>query len=882
MASGSSIPQSFEQVIDDELRALRGPSGTRDPAAPPLSALCISGGGIRSATFGLGALQGLAEQGVLGEFDYLSTVSGGGYIGSWLTCWKHRAGGIDKLREQLCSTTPVPPGRIDPIGHLRDYNNYLSPRTGAFSADTWTLAATYVRNMALNWLVIVPLLIVLLLAPRLILAFGLLGDKSGLDVTSQFGIRVKYSIIMLSGLFLAMAIINTMRYLPGVGRKDHSEGDFLKYCLAPMVFAALGFMTFDAWFDPSGGDGASQLSYLWTTFWITGSCAAAWIAYLLFFVRGVKARLKLLAGPLSLAIALLGIGTSTGAWLLVTQVYILPSWPVYITVGPPLMLVAFMSAAGIFIGLTSRYLGDEDREWLARAAAWMSLGVTAWLLLCGLVLLIPAWLFHVAGPWLQSSIAAAGGFAGWLCSAAGYASRSLPSGDGTGGKPAKKSPLQELVAKAAAPVFVIVFFVALAVLTNWLLSVKGLTPGDWRMLTDDCFHDSTHACFVDNARASTIVGMCAVFMLIGWLSARFININKFSLHAMYRARLIRAYLGASNDRKKANRFIGFDNSDNVTMSSLDPTLKPFHVVNITLNLVGGKKLAWQERKAESFTVSGLHAGSARLGYRSAVGYGGRGGISMGTAVTISGAAASPSMGYHSSGVIGFIMTLFNARLGAWLGNPGEAGEKTWHDDGPKSAIRSLVKEAFGKTDDQSSYVYLSDGGHFENLGLYEMVARRCRRIVVLDSGCDPDFAYEDLGNALRKIRIDLGVQIDFDPAYSQQMRGETKTRRCALAKIRYSGLEEGGADGDLIYIKPVMLGNESPDLATYKASHPDFPHQSTSDQWYDESQTESYRMLGLSTVREICTGWDRANGLRGMIDHVRDVYLPGRALRASA
>ena len=862
-----AVPKRFEEVAEDELSVLRGPQATRDATAP-LSALCISGGGIRSATFGLRVVQALAAAGVLSEFDYLSTVSGGGYIGSWLTAWKEREGGLDKIREQLCCANPMPDGTIDPIGHLREYNNYLSPRTGAFSADAWTLGATVVRNMALNWLVIVPLLMVALIAPRLVLALGLLNDtlrtSTGTDLAARFGEYPRLGVAILSGLLLAMAIVNTMRYLPGVGRKDHSERDFLNYCLLPLVLGSMSFMTYDAWFDPSSADGGPPFPFWQMLAWVIGWCAAAWFGYLLLFVNGVKARLRLLAGPLSLGIALLGLGIATGIWVLVTTVYQLPLWSVYITVGPPLLLVAFMAAAGIFIGFTSRYLVDEDREWLARGSAWISLFVTGWLFICGLVLIVPNWIFSL-GIWFRADIAAAGGIAGWLCSAAGYASKSIPSGGPDTDK--KKSPVRELIAKAAAPVFVVVFLVALAVLTNWLLSAFGLASGDW----------TKHEDFLDGTSPLSIVELGAGFMALGWLAARFININKFSLHAMYHARLIRAYLGASNDRKRANRFIGFDDTDNLVMGKLNPRLKPFHIVNITLNLVGGKKLAWQERKAESFTVSPLHAGSARVGYRPALQYGGREGISLGTAITISGAAASPSMGYHSSGVIGFIMTLFNARLGAWLGNPGVAGAKTWRHEGPKSAVSSLVKEAFGRTDDESSYVYLSDGGHFENLGLYEMVARGCRQIVLLDSGCDVNFIYEDLGNALRKIRIDLGIQIDFEPHFQSLV--DTK-RRCGLAKIRYAAAGKG-LDGDLVYIKPLILGTEPPDVATYHASHGDFPHQSTSDQWYDESQTESYRMLGLSTVQEICEGWPGTNGLSGFIDHIRNTYLsPGRALRA--
>ena len=149
------------------------------------------------------------------------------------------------------------------------------------------------------------------------------------------------------------------------------------------------------------------------------------------------------------------------------------------------------------------------------------------------------------------------------------------------------------------------------------------------------------------------------------------------------------------------------------MHELDVRLKPLHVVNLTLNLVAANRLAWQQRKAQPFTVTPLHCGNFELGYRRSSHYGGPNGISLGTAAAISGAAASPNMGYRSSPAAGFIMTLLNARLGAWLGNPGPAGARTWKHAGPRSAIRSLVNEAFGLTSNQNEYVYLSDGGHFE-------------------------------------------------------------------------------------------------------------------------------------------------------------------------
>jgi hypothetical protein len=188
-------PSCLSQVLAEEYQTLRSGSSyaPSDPTASepallaelfhkvhrqprPFSALCISGGGIRSATFALGALQSMADHGFLTEFDYLSTVSGGGYVGSWLTAWIQRAGGLEQVAPKLKRNAPKPlPSEPDPIQHLRDYNNYLTPKLGLFSADTWTIVATVIRNMILNWLVLVPLLLFGLAIPRLmasLLTFG--------------------------------------------------------------------------------------------------------------------------------------------------------------------------------------------------------------------------------------------------------------------------------------------------------------------------------------------------------------------------------------------------------------------------------------------------------------------------------------------------------------------------------------------------------------------------------------------------------------------------------------------------------------------------------------------------------------------------------------
>jgi hypothetical protein len=479
--------------------------------------------------------------------------------------------------------------------------------------------------------------------------------------------------------------------------------------------------------------------------------------------------------------------------------------------------------------------------------------------------LVPGWAFEWA-LWAKGALTAVGGISGWLATRGSAA----PSGSA---KPALPATVWRYAVKAAPLVFIVTLLIGLSALTNFLLyksgvvfvgsDDKGWQPVDWW----------DHDMLLEHTPWFWVIAAGVLLYAISWMMARYININKFSLHGMYRNRLIRAYLGASNPKRNASRFTGFSESDNLRMHALRTGYKPFHVVNLSLNLVSGERLAWQQRKAQEFSVTPLYCGNFELGYRDSEFYGGPGGISLGTAVTISGAAASPSMGYHSSAVLGLIMTLLNARLGAWLGNPGIAGNPTWKQAGPRTAIGSLVKEAFGLTNNTNEYVYLSDGGHFENLALYTMVLRRCRHIVVLDSSCDAAYTYEDLGNALRKIRIDLKIPIDFEHDDTRPLRN--KVRRCAIARIRYSEVDGACQDGVLIYVKPMLLGSESPDVASFAAAFAEFPHQSTADQFFNESQTESYRMLGMHSIEEICRGWD-GKSWDSFAAHVTGVYLQSR------
>jgi len=885
-------PQSFEEVLASEYAAVRPGAPASDRAmraltdrihhdANPLTALCISGGGIRSATFALGAIQGFAERGLLRHVDYLSTVSGGGYVGGWLTAWVQRAnGGIEEVMGRLRRDAPPPaPGEPDPIQHLRDYNSYLSPRLGAASTDTWTLVAIVLRNILLNWLVLVPLLMAVLMIPRLYVSALSFPELFFLTFPPQYGAPVLDAVsksVFVDGVtpvltlaLFAIALFNILRFLPGIGARTHSRYDYVVQVLVPLVGAVFTFLAFDS------------LYFLGTRFverdrlgevvlWTALPSVVAFAAYLLVHRGSFRHKLRVLFGPLTLGVLTMAVGTGAASW--VTTNFVLPtlSWAEYVTVGPPLILLGFILGTVLFVGVTSTFLNGEDREWMSRAVAGVLLFAVAWALVCALVLLLPAVLlsWRIWGPGV---IAAGGAIAAWLSTS----QRGSPADSAaSAAKPGLGSRVLSALIGFAPAIFVAFLIAALSMLTDLLLhAVRRPLPPVWTK----AWHWFDGSPMVTQSQP-VVLGLVTVgFAAVSWVMARYVNINTFSLHDMYRDRIVRAYLGASNATRKENPFTGFSDSDDVRMAAIDTARRPFHVVNLTLNLTAGERLAWQQRKAASFTVSPLHSGSADLGYRSSAGYGG--GITLGTAVAISGAAASPAMGYHSSPIVGFIMTLFNARLGAWLGNPGARGRRTWKQPGPLSAARSLTKEALGQASAQSEYVYLSDGGHFENLALYEMVRRRCRTIVLLDGGCDPHFHYDDLGNALRKIRIDLRIPIEFSDDQLRALRDHA--RRYAVGKVKYSVVDGTGvADGTILYVKPMLLGSESPDVASYAASHPEFPHEPTADQWFNESQTESYRALGLRTVDDLYRGLaGDIESPAALIAHLEDSAAPAASPR---
>ena len=846
-------------------RALRQvlPYNATDTDEGQLIGLAFSGGGIRSATLNLGILQALAELKLSRYFDYLSTVSGGGYIGSWLHAWNSRVKDPEQVREALSPAESPDPESVatHPIKWLRQYSNYLAPRSGLFTADAWSIAAIWARNTLLNMIIIVLALAGLLMVPR--------GTMSVFDVVYR---RSPWS---WAGLLpLAAAVFIIQQNLHSFGN-EHARRDRFRFQqkgihLLVVLPVFLSSMLVAAWlFEVRSGRGLYLVGFRVAFAFLLLLCfLSIFGGYREHFFDFSSAPPGKNWGRTQFLLAVLifnSISAALGGLVLIAVGRFFSLWtgdgaPWHELVWGPLAVCAAYSLVVILhLGLFGRNLPDDRREWWSRAGAVLSLWLAGWAIIAGTAVYGP-WvvtkltnyqlLDRQVGPLLTTLLGS-----GWLAST--IAGVLKGRSDKTGGNGTNAG--SELVARVAPLVFVaglllLISFVvqmgAIALFGFGFAGMNRMETGHYAFLS-----------LLPPVDAWLAFVVCLVLALV--LSSR-VDINQFSMHNFYQNRLVRCYLGASHRRRQPNRFTGFDPQDDFTVADLAPPkyAGPYPIFNAALNLASGEELAWQERKAEAFSVTPLFSGFAatpteELGrpkakpgvtlhaYRPTSRYAvPKGGLSVGTAVAISGAAVSPNWGFHTAPATAFLLTVFNVRLGAWIGNPRH--RKCWTRSGPFLGLGYLLVELIGAANNKSSYVYLSDGGHFENLGIYELVRRRCRYIVACDAGQDASFNFDDLGNAVRKCRSDFGVEIDIDlTSIRPKAGGESGGRassgaHCAVGTIHYPD----ACRGTLIYIKASLTGDEPADVLEYAALHPEFPHQSTADQFFDESQFESYRRLG--------------------------------------
>jgi hypothetical protein len=400
--------------------------------------------------------------------------------------------------------------------------------------------------------------------------------------------------------------------------------------------------------------------------------------------------------------------------------------------------------------------------------------------------------------------------------------------------------------------------------------------------------------FGHNGYAATLLYFVVAALLIPISLISRPNAN--SLHPLYRDRLRKAFLFVPERR--------FQNGDlpefNRKLSQITGRYGPYHLINAALNVEDSETANRRGRNADFFVFSPLFVGSKSTKYartadveQVAIGF------DFATAMAVSGAAVSSDMGAQNIKPLTATLALLNIRLGYWLRNP----QKLAAARPPVSRQRSdavsefrrknnlaanyyFLAEIFGLLSENLKSVYLTDGGHIENLGIYELLRRRCRVIIAVDAEADPQMAFSSFNTLERYARIDLGIRIDLpweqialeslatgqaiDRAGDVSLeptacRAEEKVTKatgektadctddeagavpkhhgphCALGEIRYPE----GCKGILVYIKASLTGDENDYIFDYKRRYSAFPHETTLDQWFTEEQFEAYRALGF-------------------------------------
>ncbi|HEY6763941.1 MAG TPA: patatin-like phospholipase family protein, partial [Candidatus Sulfotelmatobacter sp.] len=863
---------------EDWMERIRKRKPTHD-----LVGLSFSGGGIRSATFNLGVLQGLQELDLLRKIDFISTVSGGGFIGSWLVAnvynTKHWLGRLMNWE--------------DSINHLRRYSNYLAPRLGMFSGDSWTMWASWGRNAFLIQLTCLVWLWTVLLAALLwhraflewgttfffLLAIGLMGivwltlviNLSGNRAVSDKPEGIKpwpeskvlllailptwcFSFLLASRMWAGVTTMASGKVIqPDLIQQIESHSRIASRAISswPLIiwFALffLAFSTLSRLRRQTTGYRVPRkyplVRRLFHAAWMSGSCVFVLFhelkGILWIFMRWSE------NGPRS-------------------------SWYAYV-LGPPLVLAAHTISVILLIGFCGRHSKEAIREWWTRFGATLAMFATAYLALTTVAVFGPPWILYLLGlgavKW--------GSIISWIATViggllAGKSSRTSGKGSHT------KSRWLERLAKVGGFVFIVGAVLVASTALFVVLAKIGAPDRNWVGYWET----------VDHIGLRTKGIAFVACLVLGILFSLFFEINIFGLNQFYRFRLVRCYIGATrwaSGFRKPQPFTNFDGDDDITLSELsnDPENRvtsnnraraegyrgPFPIFNCALNLSGSSDLALHTRHSASFSLTPLWCGAdrRRVGYAPTQRF--ADGIMLGQAVSISGAAASPNMGFNTSPLVAFLLTMFNVRLGWWFPNP---GKWFWDYPGLNFSLYYLLRELFGVADEKSWFVNVSDGGHFENLGVYELIRRRCKVIIVSDAECDEFLQFGSLGNLVRICETDFGAKIDIDVNSMRQQKGSFSLAHSTVGHVFYSN----GSMGYIIYLKSSMTGDEDVGITQYRSLHPSFPHETTADQFFSEDQFESYRRLGLHTVRESLRGSQPGDHPVSIAEKLADVLAP--------
>jgi hypothetical protein len=721
--------------------------------------IALSGGGIRSSAFTLGLLQALAERNVLRLFDYLATVSGGGYTGGFWTSWVRANPGTPfPVAGSGCnSREPMA------IRHLREHSRFLAPRTGVGYIDLWEAVLALLAGM-------MPTLAfaTLLFATGVVAWRALVAGVVGLTF-----VPFMPSIVVFVGYVVVDVLMErrwqSIRLVPS--RPTRWATVLGAALITSTLLAAVTWYAARPASVVWHGDPVSPGSRGGYALWLA---AAQYPVSGLDWIRGY----------------LLPAGFAIGAAAVWTF-----RW-----VGA--LLVGWWGQTNT--GAAMRR--PDDPTALARGLERSSARLLFFSLLAlGFALIWHLSMFLVSAfgngaSGLLESIGVSGGLTA-LASASFAALRNLL-------QPSREDDAAGLLARVRP---VLPQLAAVVTVGLYLTSV-----------TIVCYALDRHLL---ESRLSVWLWLAVPAIV---LALAFSDHRGSGLHEFYRRRISRAFV----------QYAGDELPEGCDVLQSEASVRPVHLVCCAANGVSDDPLRTLYRGARSAVLSqhGLLIGSRAIPAD----------IRLSDALTASAAAFNSQMGGYSvrlGAAVSILMTALNLRLGLWLAT---TTKRTLLSIG---GVR-VIAEMFGLTQSDHSWVHLSDGGHFDNTGAYELVRRHCRYIVIADCGADPKVRFDDIGELIRRVREDFGVEIEVDVSPLRPGADGYSRQHVAVGKIFYGGRATNDI-GTLIVVKPTLTGDEPPDVTQYHARNSAFPHESTGDQFFDEPQWESYRRLGEHTGRSV-------------------------------
>lgn len=823
------------KVVGLDAHALRNaaaaPGGAQPAARLGLTGLGLSGGGIRSASFSLGVLQAFERAQWNHHFDYLSTVSGGGFTGSTLTSALHYA----RLDGEPFAFSKSASSDAAIVTHLRNQSSYLTP--GGF-LDTVRLPAMVVRGFALNVLALLPWLFIGALVTEFYYALAY-------NNPNAFRYIVDFVPMLMGGIPFALLMLASPLVVRPERRAARWRDLYERAFAASLVLLVIGvsshFVLLLVNHSIEHPKETKRLLANATTYWLALFGVLVVTYQIVAAKNATRARIirrVLLAGtgmlvPLALFSA-----------YVVFSIHLTPV-PYYqdTPAGVSVELIDELQALA-----TAKPPGGETSE--------LPVGVRRWLEQQGLdpeqgrLELAPPRSATEAVTLAETDGAGRGcidivqdcsqlercdtcDFVATGCcwtfsddksgvklelSLWGHGETSLHAAPGQVSLSLHRIPWSSL----AIP--------KLAMRSDWVNEFVGrlhaAQEGEmWIRYPLD------RECWL----VSIALGLSLLAFLVGLVT----DANGLSLHGFYRDRLARAFVV----RGGASAADPLDTASRLLLSDLAPDRSgaPYPLINATLNVSGGIESALRFRRGSSFVFSPLFIGSQATGYvATRTMEAADPEFTLASATAISAAAAGPNMGSFTSGSLAPLFALLNLRLGYWLRHPQRAARKWLLLRKPGN--RHILREALGLIDDRGAFVNLSDGGHFENLGAYELLRRKCRLIIIVDSEEDRLGQLKGLTTLMRLARIDFGAMITADlSAFGSQPGAQP----WLWATIHYGTLPDGTEEiGHLLYVKANMVAGAPHYVDAYRKQSPDFPHESTADQFFNEVQFECYRALG--------------------------------------